>query len=198
MTRKGFTLIEVLISTAILVLVVATIGGTLAAGIRALNAARHFQSAECVALAGLEKMEREIGSAVFSTIVRFDGHADRLTFRMPTCDRKDGMSVRYFFDSGDQAILRNEWAMPLAEYPSASGDTMVEGVAACMFSYGKCAKDKNGEVTWTDIWAGETNVPDAVRVDLRLKRTGDGEFTLRRTFLLFAEMPEEFEAEQEK
>lgn len=198
MNRKSFTLIEVLIVVAIIALVVGVVGGTLAAGIRALNTAQYFQSAECMALTGLEKMEKEINSAVFSSEVRFDGRHDRLTFRLPSCNDNYAMTARYFFDSANKSIFRNEWRMPLADYPDKAGELIAEGVISCIFSYGKCSGGTGNEIIWFNEWNNETNVPDAVRIDLQVeqKKGKEGIF-VRRTFPLFSECKEKTATEKQ-
>jgi len=188
MKCKGFTLIEILIVIAIFVLVAGTIGGTLAAGIRALNTVRHFQSAESMVLIGIEKMEREICSAAISSAVVFDGQIDALTFRLPTSDKHCAISVRYMFDSANQSILRSEWIAPLANYPFKKGEAIANGVISCAFSYGEFTENEPSEIVWVNKWDNPTNIPDVVRIDLRLQRSDGGELSLRRTFPVFSEM----------
>ena len=190
--RRGFTLVEVLLVTAILALAVGALAATLGAGIRALDTARFFQAAECGSLAGLEKMEQDFSRVSPCRTLQFKGRMMSVSFPVAigvpeSADRTPG-TARYAFDPVEKSIRRQVWSFTALEPADAGGETVVERAVSCSFSYYKRPQGRSVGGTWLNEWTDGTNLPDGVRLDLQLERN-TGILRTRRTFLLFAAVP---------
>ena len=78
--RGGFTLIEILVVTAIVALVVGVISACLAAGFRVWESARTCNAVESQAMLGLAILEKDLANGFVFQPVEFKGDASRLAF----------------------------------------------------------------------------------------------------------------------
>jgi prepilin-type N-terminal cleavage/methylation domain-containing protein len=165
--RRAFTLIELLLVTALLGLVVGVIGASLAAGMRAWEAARTFGSAEGEALMALRILHKDLANTFAFYGIPFEGSARRLAFPTILAAEGDGApqlgTVRYIYAGGSRPALRRcAWAFPGEEPSAAAGETLARAAGAFMCSY----RASGPAATWQEAWSSRTNLPCAVRAEI--------------------------------
>jgi prepilin-type N-terminal cleavage/methylation domain-containing protein len=175
----AFTLVELLVVTAILALVVSVIGACLSGGIRAWETAREFGSAEAQAAIGLRILERDIMNSFPFYAVPMTGSREEITFAGPvrggeTMSERIG-TVLYRYDRYRGTLERKTWTFP-GEEPQA-GEIVVPVAASLVFRY-RSAPDG----AWAEAWTDVTNRPFAIEVELGLDDSPSG-LTITRTII---------------
>lgn len=185
---RGFTLLELLIVTAILGVVVATVGACIAAGIRVWEEARVFSALESRSLLGLEILERDLRNTFVFYGIPFSGEDRDLSFpglmSVPSADAESGRDlpgvvigrVGYTLESAGGELVRTVSPYASLEGVDAVQETVIEGVDRLSFTY-----VEGGERVRS--WSSSTNLPD--RVDIRLfLEEGEDRLEIERTVLL--------------
>ena len=90
LNRRGFSLIELLVVTAILGVVIAAIAGSLAGGIKVWDAARNFNEGEAAAALALAELERDLVNSFDFFDLSFSGHKDGMAFPGVVSDPEHG------------------------------------------------------------------------------------------------------------
>jgi type II secretory pathway pseudopilin PulG len=184
----AFSLVELLIVTAILGVVIGVLAACIAGGLRVWDTAQTFQNAEADAVLGLEILERDVGNAVPFFGVPFDGDAEGMVLPALVDDATGRLrpgTVRYRYDRAGGRLLRTAWVFP-GEPPDALGGeavcTRLRGLEweFCVVEErrdeaGPAARPgETGETESADRmarWTGEaTNLPAAVRIRLTLEQ----------------------------
>lgn len=190
--RRGFTLVEMLLVTAILALATGVLAATLGAGIRALDTARFFQAAECSSLAGLEKMEQDMSRVSPCRMLKFSGRAMSVSFPVmlgePGGNDWAPGTARYAYDPVEKVIRRQVWPYTALEPADGSGETVVERSVGCRFMFYECPDGRGAGGAWLNEWTDGTNMPGGVRVELEIERN-TGILRTQRTFFVFAVVP---------
>lgn len=198
-TIFAFTLIEVLIVTAIVAMISATIATCLSAGIRAWEEAYRFGTEERHVLLGLEMMEKDIINLLPFTGVGISGMENQIVFAMPPAKKSYIASgnvisqiwginvVKYFLDREKNAIYRKQWHYPQEENLANTGEILIRNVDTFKLEYYECASDGTGAGEWKPEWNSRTNFPAAVRLIVNIAEQGK-KIQLKRTIVLPAFM----------
>jgi type II secretory pathway pseudopilin PulG len=188
----AFTLIELLLVTAILGLVIAAIAACLGGGLRAWDAAHRFNVVEADAMTALRIFQKDAANAMLIFDVGCKGTEAEVTFPIvgvdpATLGTEQGaeqsrriLAVRYALEQG--TLLREVRALtPGEDVPAPpSKEKLVSGLAGLRLDYrGTTAPGPSGG-QWASGWASATNLPAAIRLSLDVP--GSGAFT--RTVVL--------------
>jgi prepilin-type N-terminal cleavage/methylation domain-containing protein len=178
---SAFSLIELLIVTAILGVVIGVLGACIAGGLRVWDTARAFQNAEAGAVLGLEVLERDLMNAVPLYAVPFNGNAAGIEMAGPMADAEGRTrlgTIRYRYDRSAGRLLRAAWAFPGEPPDENRGEALLTRLRGLDWEF--CVvRERSDETDPTDDesapaeriadWSGEaTNLPAAVRVRLTL------------------------------
>jgi len=179
---SAFTLIELLIVTAILAVVIGVIGACLAGGIRVWDSAQTFNTLERDAFVGLTLMEKDLMNALPIYAIGFDCQASSLKF--PALLESDEVlevgTVEYSLDESVRALKRREEAYPQGE---EQAERLVENVEIMELAYFRLVSVEGQTVEWREIDAGATNFPDKVEITLALA-DGDRTIAITKTVLM--------------
>lgn len=178
--RRGMTLIEVMVSVAILALMGVLIYSTLAMTIKAQRRATAIQERYHAARVTLERLRRELSMAFVSlhqaedkrTQTLFEGDRDRLDFdtmaheaMAPDSHQSDQMEVGYRLDNVDglPVLVRRE-KLHIDDRPGRGGreEVICEGVKDLRFEYFDMAAED-----WRSDW--KVRIEDAVDKRIALK-----------------------------
>lgn len=184
----AFTLIELLLVTALLGLVIAAVGSSLWAGIRVWEEVRLVGQGESGMRLALESWAQDVANAplFFDIPVRGDDSEMSLP-RVETSN--DGhpaglQTVAFGFRSREKAFVRSAWPYP-GERPSVPPvEPLASGVSGVRFEY--LGLDDDGSGGWSSSWSNPTNRPAAVRCTLT-PEDGASAFPVERTVFLYAE-----------
>lgn len=190
-TGRGFTLIEILVVTAIVGLVVAAVAACISAGLRVWESAQTMNNVERESHFALETIKKDLMNSFPFYGLPFDGAADKAGF--PGAVRVNaGMAggggleekigrIEYGLDGEKKAFLRKEQVFPLTARQEVSQTVVAEGVVKLRFQYMDLPGQGSG--AWLDRWTDPTNHPAAVRVELFLAGTR-GQIKTERVIVL--------------
>lgn len=165
MSKKGFTLLELLIAMAILSLITLIVGSSLGLGIRAWDKGEaDIDNSQRLRFFS-ERLSQQIKSAYpyqieidGKKVVAFQGKSDSIWFVTPS---DAGLKwVSYFVK--DDALMLREGIIPdkkVLEKISVEGDVLDSKVSALKFEY-----FSSEEKEWKESWDSDKTLPGAVRV----------------------------------
>jgi len=190
---------ELLVVTAILAVVAATIVACLAGGIRVWEEARRYETVDVRAMIAMRLVQKDIMSTVPFYAVRFEGRERAMRFpRLMRVLVEDGQgvaeetrlgTVSYDFSGEDRALKRRSWPYPQLEPPPHRSESVAERLRDMRIWYHAAVGGESVAGQWTDRWEDPTNMPQRVRVDLTFAGdSGDRVFT--RIFVLPAAVAE--------
>lgn len=181
MGRRGFTLVELLVVTAIIAVVVAAVGACLASGIRVWEVAHRFGEDEMTALTGIELVARDLANALPLRGVEFVGEPGSLAFAAESDALPGGpglCEVRYVYDAQAGELKRAVTRFPGDKAEGAQRwESVCSGLAGGGFRYRVQRGAEKSSVEWTDNFRSVTNTPVAVEVSMAVGR--DAEAALR-------------------
>ena len=188
----GFTLLELLVVTAILGLVATAIGACIAGGIRVWDHARSFNTAENEAVLGLSLMERDLMNTFSLREIRFSGKETEMSFPglVVSEDENNGLdigTVQYVFDASAGVLYRKIRA-PGSSREGDQGDAekVMSGLEELKIRYYSLRDEGDGKRRWQEYSDGTTNFPRRVDVELRLVADGRTIETTRSIILKVA------------
>lgn len=167
----AFTLIELLVVLLILSLAVMVIGASLAGGIRAWEAAYRFDIGESDTYLGLRMLRRDLMNSVPFHDIPFAGDSQSITIPSLSSvsaggdrERMTIGAIRYTFDHGHRALVRQEWAFPgKAPVGTAGGEQIIRNLRGLEFRF-RGAEGVDAE--WSGSWEEATNLPAVVEINL--------------------------------
>ncbi len=176
-SRCGFTLLELLLVTAILGVLGAAVGACIVGGVRVWDAARSFGEPETDALIGLSLLQTDLVNSFGFDPVPFQGGATHVRFpALVSSGAGDGApsvaggaygigTIAYAFDAAQGRLVRQ--TVPFAEGGGASAvsETVATGLRSCTFHFRDHA-DGADDATWVDAWNSFTNRPALVEIVL--------------------------------
>lgn len=189
---SAFTLIEMLIVTAILGVVIAAIVACLAGGLRVWESARRFDKVETEAMFALAAVQKDVMNAIPFYALPFRGSPDGMAFPclVSVLSGEGGEEVAvgtaaYRLDYGRGRLIRRAWAFPRPEPPEQNAETVAGRVRNARLWYAPDPADRtaSGGAQWQDIWRDASNLPRRVRIDLGLDDEGETR-TFSRTFVI--------------
>lgn len=174
----GFTLIEVLVSVAILSIVLAAIYGTFFLGHRAIEGMDESMTKLQESRRALDVLKRELDSAVFipdneKTFFRmqdrdiYGKQASQLTFTAFSVLRPGLSKIAYYIEDKDRKLYLYKKVESPFEKQETEGAEIIEDLDA--FAVEVRYKDK-----WIKIWDTDINkgMPDEVRISLSMMIKG--------------------------
>jgi prepilin-type N-terminal cleavage/methylation domain-containing protein len=204
--RRGFTLIEILLVTAILAVLIAVLGACIGGGLRVWDSARVVGKVEGQALLGLRLLERDLMNAQVFDGIQFAGRSRDVSFAalirsetapgaagaggtLSPAARNDSLAdwrlgtVTYVFDGTAHAMLRSGAAYGVA-FPGRPPEKVVQYLHDIRFEYGTPGLAGNGGGQWQSEWSARTNLPDCVRAHLTFVEGDAPPVTISRTIVL--------------
>lgn len=182
-TRKGLTLVEVLVATSLMAMVGGAVVSALAGGVNVWGRAQAVGTTTASAAVAGEWVQRELRNARRSTLVPFDGKPEACRFaaiglRIPDPDDmvRSNMSVEqpelgrvaYTFKAQASQVCRSFVPYPLLRRGSAAErcQVILEGVRRVRFQY--YGQGSDGEGRWASRWEAPVP-PEAVRVEIDME-----------------------------
>lgn len=189
LSRKGFTLFELLITITLLCIVVVILSGALRLGIRAWEKGEARVADIQAPIRVLELIGRQIASTLphqikkgGTTVALFNGEAARLEFVSLSAlsTIRDAGAVHVVYRLHENTETKEEslfvFEEPLWAYSSTDKKTgdetgnwreMLSGVASLSFEYGARTETAD-ELSWTKEWRADKQkgIPAAIRVNV--------------------------------
>jgi len=182
--HTAFTLIELLIITAILSVVIGVIGACLAGGIRVWDSARSFARVEKDAAYGLSILERDVANALPLPNLGFEGSETKMRFPIRiVADGQPAMGdVIYAYDASAGALVRS--VEPYRTGKDSRGpERLLTGVETAAFRYAALRKGDGGGRAWQSMGQSTTNFPGRIEIEMDLV-DGEQRMVVRREMLL--------------
>ena len=175
--KRGLTLIEMLISLALVAVVGMTAFGVFSGGFNIWERVQGSGGQDRLVELTLEQIRRDLSSARFFEPVGFEGAYDQVSFpslvTMTYHRDKSELEVDepgrvgYWFDSGRGALCRSEHGYRLVRRYRLRDyrRPVLVGVRRVRFSYAKL--QENGKaVDWSGGWEPEDGHPAAVKIEI--------------------------------
>jgi len=199
--RKGaFTLVELLIVSAIFGTVIAAVTSCLVAGVRTWDYARKYSGVEADAALRLETVQRDIANSFRFYGIPFSGGADAVAFpcivEMDVDDEVETLigTIKYYYDPAKKALFRKVWAFPQGEPFDDKAEKILSGVESMVFSYFPLSAAGDAGSTWQESWNNVTNIPGALILDMSFAGENERRIGMKKTVLIpaaAAPMPEQ-------
>ncbi len=168
--NRGFTLLEMLVVTAILAVLVAAILASVAGGLRVWDRSRSFGKREAEAILAFRLIEKDLMNAAPFFGVPFEGEDGRLTFPsillpLPGPDatsfveRPGGTSL--IWNRERAVLLRSRSLFPQQQ---AEEEVILDGVREFHFRFFGTGEDAGRRPEWTSRWNSASNMPVAVEI----------------------------------
>ncbi|MBF0522516.1 MAG: prepilin-type N-terminal cleavage/methylation domain-containing protein [Candidatus Omnitrophica bacterium] len=188
--NAGFTLVELLIASTILVIVLVVIYSGFRTGVFGSRDIAHTVDLHQAAMEALERINIDLRNSFIYTKknTKFFGDKEHMSFLSLT-DKfsEDGNSPEYCFisyelDNGKliRAVRKNKAS--LDETADAERDELADGVEDLTFSYGISSSDAK-EILWKESLEGSSAVPFLIQVRLAL-RNGKAQSVFERNVAL--------------
>ena len=182
--KRGFTLLELLIATALVAVASAVILGGFAAGIRVWERAREFAGPATAARLAVAVVRKDLSNMLLCRAATFKGGGSWVEFPAVVSSGGSNLwpgTIRYEFSQ--YTMRRISGVMEGAGNQPETSEVLLSEVRDVLFSYGDAGVDGQGDVTWLREWAGRTNLPVAVKCVVRFLE-GKEEREIRQTVLL--------------
>ena len=180
----GFTLVELIISGAIILLVSITVYSVFSSGINVWRKADQVKSNGFGLRLAVEKLSSELRNSFKFSTIPFEGTEDSIAFAALV---DNGVSRISYFINDDNVFCRRLQNYPEVFKKGESGkyDLLLTGVTKLKFSF--CYLDNaSGEYKWKDAWVkGEQDtLPQAVKMELTFKNKSEGESKFTKTIFI--------------
>lgn len=175
---RGFTLVELLVVTAILALVALAVVSTFGAGLKVYSRVRGYSVAQSDVLLFLEKLETDLRNTFKFSTIDFTGDGKKVSFAglaggfdaMP----RQGLflaKVSYCFNNKTGFLVREQRIYPGTSLETKAGNGNSRPLARIeniILSY--CYFDPNTRKhNWRDSWAAGNGIPSAVKIKVIFK-----------------------------
>jgi len=191
-TNKGFTLIEILVTTAILGMIAVAILATFASGLNVYNRVKTYGGIQADVLLSLEKMERDLRNVFSLSGIDFSGDTERVSFAglIKTVDAEGNRNVSlgkisYYLDSETGTLVKEEQDYPRAVSGVATEDGIFKVLAFIKnidFSYYYFNVDTQ-RYDWKGSWSLGEGLPKGIKIEVTF-RDGSKDTTLVRTVFI--------------
>jgi len=175
MKRNAFTLIELIIATAILAVIVVSISSTFSIGIKAWRRGNEGHEFQKVRIA-LLKIQKELRNSFFFSKIAFKGTSSEITFSLaiPEDNTEKIYIITYRMDenkdTGAKNLVREKRLF--SENPQDEKETIKEpvfSVRSIAFKYAYKLKDDSNGFEWQDSWPeSQQGIPRAVKISFQL------------------------------
>ena len=185
-TKKGFTLIEILITTAIVSMVAVALYLVLAGGIKIWRRGTEVKTYERNVRFTLEKMSGELRNCFKYSDIAFEGEEDFFRFcalvlvESETAEGQVGTHhevgrITYFYDEKKNTLLKKEECYSEAcnetDEPDDEGRVLIQNISEVEFSY--CYLDNAANTyKWKEDWKKDEQgtIPLAINIKMVLKK----------------------------
>lgn len=171
MTPRGLTLVELLITTALMALTAGVTVSALAGGVRVWRRANEIGAERQLALVALVQVQRDLRNTRRFSLVPFTGRPREASFASVEPDASGGKlaelgRVGYYMDWRTKQLCRSFVPFRQAHRVRLQGRcrAMLDDVESVQFGYLAPGADSGG---WAESW-DEVQLPSAVRVTLRM------------------------------
>ncbi|MFA7706571.1 MAG: type II secretion system protein [Candidatus Omnitrophota bacterium] len=177
----GFTLVELIISGAIILLVSVTVYSVFASGINVWRKANQVQGKGHALRLVIEKMSREIRNTFRFSTIPFEGSENIVYF--PQVVDSQLSRIIYFIDE-EENFCRRLQSYPEVFEKGESGkyDILISGLKELKFEY--CYLDNaSGEYEWKDKWVKEEQdtIPQAIKIEFTFEGQNGEELKFAKT-----------------
>lgn len=170
-TARGFTLLEVLISVALISVIFIIIAGALQFSVRAwrkadtsITAMQDVAFAQSIIRQTLEEAYPRLGGDGY---IDFTGDIDGVRFIGPTPNAINTPTRSHItistVDAEDGVAISIEFRPEFTE--DTVRETLIEGFSDVSFAFLPPKKDGAPPPEWTDKWAGEARLPALIKID---------------------------------
>ncbi len=164
-TMAGFTLVELLVVTAILGLAMAAIGACLSGGIRVWDTARQFGRIESDVYLAMDRMSHDLRNSFPYYRIPFNGDGYEAAFPGLVAAEANAEPslpgrITYWHEPATEQIMRSEF---LADGDRVSDEILATGVKELKFRYAYMTDDPNPRLAEADSYQG-TNAPRTVSI----------------------------------
>lgn len=181
---NGFTLLELIISGALIFLVSITVYSVFAGGISVWKRANQARSSGYDLRLLMDKMSAELRNAFRFSTIPFEGSQDSIAFA-GLIDKQ--VSRLSYFINEDDILCRRIQSYPDVFKKGESGkyELLFPGVLKLKFGY--CYLDNaTGDYKWKDEWVKEEQdtIPRAVKIELTYERKPEEELKFSKTIFI--------------
>ncbi len=189
--KTAFTLVELLIATAIMGTISLAILATLGGGLRIYEHIQTYGENQADVLLAFEGMEKDLRNTVNLSMIYFTGDSGKIAFagRVAVRDLEGNPvtslgRILYYRDEDTGTLMREEQDYPSAVSQEGEDTGITESLALVtdinfMYSF---FDEKNKRYEWTRSWSGEDGLPAGVKIEIVF--SGDQNVTLVRTVLI--------------
>ena len=172
MTRRAFTLIELIIATLILSVVIVSVYGAFGAGIKAWNRNAETKDFQKIRIA-LLRIQKELRSSFFFSGIPFSGTSLEVVF--PAVEEKGKIyAVNYYIledkGKGREVLMKRKAVFTggrLLEEQAA--DEFIFSADSIDFEYAHESKDALKGFEWKDTWEeSREKIPSLVKINFKL------------------------------
>ena len=172
MTRRAFTLIELIIATLILSVVIVSIYGAFSAGIKAWSRNAEGKDFQKIRIA-LLRIQKELRSSFFFSGIPFSGTSLRITF--PAVEEKGKIyAVNYYIaedrNKGCKVLMKRKSVLTDARLlEEQATDEFIFSADSISFEYAHESKDGLKGFEWKGIWEeSRGEIPSLVKINFKL------------------------------
>ncbi|MBU4312588.1 MAG: prepilin-type N-terminal cleavage/methylation domain-containing protein [Candidatus Omnitrophica bacterium] len=166
--RTGFTLVEMLISLAILAMIVASTFTIFSSSSKSWQKGEARSERYHNARAAIGKISMELSQAVIREdgLCRFIGEKDEVKFVSFVSSSSgvfEAAEIEYWLDKERKFLLRNEDIEPDYDFSTQDqSDILADNISELGFSY-------YDGVDWSDTWDSDSVLPKAVKIRIKLE-----------------------------
>ncbi len=180
MTRRAFTLIELIIASVISAVIIVSVCSAFTVGIRAWRKGGEGRDTQKVRIA-LLKMQRELRSSFFFSKAPFKGSSSEISFPLVRAgEGKDDIRIVNYYalenkNADYKSLVKRETIFTDEEFlEKEETDAFIFAADLISFEYVYESKDKLKGFEWKAVWEeSQKKLPLAVRVNFRLKANED-------------------------
>ena len=168
-SKRGFTLIEMIVATTIFSLIAVAIGASIVSGLRIWDNVKNVNFAKANFLLDIDKVAGELYRSLDIPVIGFEGKSLELSF--PVVSGNSLVKAAYLFDREKKILVRTETSFKeLLSDTIEKAYTEKEVLAAdeLAFSYYEFNIEKNtGD--WTAQWPKKNGIFNAVKITGKFK-----------------------------
>lgn len=166
--RSGFTLVEILISLAILTMIVASTFTIFRTSSKSWQKGEARSERYHNARSAMGKMSMELSQAVMREdgLCKFIGEKDEVAFISFVSSSSgvfESAEIEYWLDEDRKLLLRNEDTEPDYDFSTQDkSDILADNISILEFSY-------YDGLYWNDSWDSDLALPKAVKIKIKLE-----------------------------
>jgi len=180
MTRRAFTLIELVIAILILAVIVVSVYGSFSAGMKAWRRGGEGREFQKIRIA-LLKIQKELRSSFFFSKAPFKGISSEITFPLVVAgeDKDEIYVIDYYITedkhAGSKVLMKRKALFAENRFSEERPiEEFIFSANSIDFEYAYELKDGFKGIEWKDVWAGsQEKVPLAVKINFKLGANED-------------------------